>query len=202
MSSTWSSRPLISISPFKNGQLQGWLGGKFAQRESPALSRILQISYSQLPTPSRQGTVIGNGVIFWRLSCTIRSVGRSSLIRVTVFIVVEPGIHNSSSIAPLTRTKGSSSCPSHCFTEKSIGLLFPKSNFNGNMLPYDADIHKTNIDVTGFILIIDKLGSRSKVYLKSLIRDLDLELVTIIACLHPPTHQTFLSTITLKSLHV
>ena len=42
----------------------------------------------------------------------------------------------------------------HCFTEKSIGLLFPKSNFNGNMLPYDADIHKTNIDVTGFILII------------------------------------------------
>ena len=34
--------------------------------------------------------------------------------------------------------------------------------------------------------IIVKLGSRSKVYLKSLIRDLDLELVAIIACLHPP----------------
>ena len=36
--------------------------------------------------------------------------------------------------------------------------------------------------------IIVKLGSRSKVYLKSLIRDLDLELVAIIACLlhhHP-----------------
>ena len=30
-------------------------------------------------------------------------------------------------------------------------------------------------------------GSRSKVNLKSLIRDLDLELDSIIACLHPPT---------------
>ena len=36
---------------------------------------------------------------------------------------------------------------------------------------------------------IVKLGSRSKVHLKSLIRDLDLELVAIIARLHhPPTH--------------
>ena len=51
--------------------------------------------------------------------------------------------------------------------------------------------------------IIVKLGSRSKVYLKSLIRDLDLELKAIIACLHPHTHhETFLSRITLKSLHV
>ena len=49
---------------------------------------------------------------------------------------------------------------------------------------------------------IDKLGSRSKVYLKSLIRDLDLELVTIIAMSPPTHHQTFLSRITLKSLHV
>ena len=44
-----------------------------------------------------------------------------------------------------------------------------------------------------------KLGSRSKVNLKSL-RDLDLELVAIIAM--SPTHKTFLSRITLKSLHV
>ena len=49
---------------------------------------------------------------------------------------------------------------------------------------------------------IVKLGSRSKVHLKSLIRDLDLELVAIIARLHPPTQQTFLSRITLKSLNV
>ena len=34
-----------------------------------------------------------------------------------------------------------------------------------------------------------KLGSMSKVYLKSL-RDLDLELDSIIACLHPPTTTT------------
>ena len=38
-----------------------------------------------------------------------------------------------------------------------------------------------------FLLIV-KLGSRSKVYLKSLIRDLDLELVAIIAMSPPPTH--------------
>ena len=55
----------------------------------------------------------------------------------------------------------------------------------------------------GFLfLLIVKLGSRSKVHLKSLIRDLDLELVAIIARLHPPTQQTFLSRITLKSLNV
>jgi len=34
--------------------------------------------------------------------------------------------------------------------------------------------------------VIDKLGSRSKVYLKSQIRDLDLELVAIIAMPPPP----------------
>ena len=34
-------------------------------------------------------------------------------------------------------------------------------------------------------VFVVKLGSRSKVNLKSL-RDLDLELVAIIACLHPP----------------
>ena len=49
---------------------------------------------------------------------------------------------------------------------------------------------------------IVKLGSRSKVYLKSLIRDLDLELVAIIAMSPPTHHKTFLSRITLKSLHV
>ena len=42
------------------------------------------------------------------------------------------------------------------------------------------------------VLIVEivKLGSRSKVYFKSLIRDLDLELVAIIAMsptTHPPT---------------
>ena len=46
-----------------------------------------------------------------------------------------------------------------------------------------------------------KFGSRSKVYLKSLIRDLDLELVAIIA-MSPTHHKTFLSRITLKSLHL
>ena len=48
--------------------------------------------------------------------------------------------------------------------------------------------------------VIVKLGSRSKVYLKSLIRDLDLKLEAIIAMSPPPTHhqETFLSRITLK----
>ena len=41
-----------------------------------------------------------------------------------------------------------------------------------------------------FSLIVE-LGSRSKVYLKSLIRDLDLELVAIIA-MSPPTTMKFL----------
>ena len=50
---------------------------------------------------------------------------------------------------------------------------------------------------------IVKLGSRTKVYLKSLIRDLDLELEAIIAMSPPPTHRkTFLSRITLNSFHV
>ena len=35
---------------------------------------------------------------------------------------------------------------------------------------------------------VDKLGSRSKVYLESLIRDLDLELVAIIAMSPTTTH--------------
>ena len=50
-------------------------------------------------------------------------------------------------------------------------------------------------------MIIVKLGPRSKVYLKSL-RDLELELVAIIAMYPPTHHETFLSRITLKSLHV
>ena len=37
-----------------------------------------------------------------------------------------------------------------------------------------------------FKTLVVKLGSRSKVYLKSLIRDLDLELVAIIAMYPPP----------------
>ena len=49
---------------------------------------------------------------------------------------------------------------------------------------------------------IVKLGSRSKVYLKSLIRDLDLELKAIIAMSPHTTHKTFLIRITLKSLLV
>ena len=59
--------------------------------------------------------------------------------------------------------------------------------------------HNQNEDLTIYIV---KLWSRSKVYLKSL-RDLDLELEAIIA-MSPPTthHETFLSRITLKSLHV
>ena len=61
-----------------------------------------------------------------------------------------------------------------------------------------------SFSVLGLDLLIVKLGSRSKVYLKSLIRDLDLELVAIIAMSPPPPthHKTFLSRITLKSLHV
>ena len=50
--------------------------------------------------------------------------------------------------------------------------------------------------------LIDKLGSKSKVYFKS-VGDLDLELVVIIAISPPPlTQKTFLSRITYKSLHV
>ena len=49
-----------------------------------------------------------------------------------------------------------------------------------------------------------KLGSRSKVYLKFLVRDLDLELEAIIAMPPPPppTQETFPSRITLKYLLV
>ena len=53
-----------------------------------------------------------------------------------------------------------------------------------------------------YLSIIVKLGSRSKVHLKSLIRDLDLELVAIIAMSPTTTQKTFLSRITLKSLDV
>ena len=69
------------------------------------------------------------------------------------------------------------------------------------MIRFDSD-EKAGIYEMNLIV---KLGSRSKVYLKSQIRDLDLELVDIIAMsppTHPPTHETFLSRITLKSLHV
>ena len=53
---------------------------------------------------------------------------------------------------------------------------------------------------TNFEIVM--LVSRSKVYLKSL-RDVDLELEAIIAKSPTTTHQkTFLSRITLKSLHV
>ena len=43
--------------------------------------------------------------------------------------------------------------------------------------------HTCAAGITGKIV---KLGSRSKVYLKSLIRDLDLELIAIIAMSPPP----------------
>ena len=45
-------------------------------------------------------------------------------------------------------------------------------------------------EILKFLHIV-KLGSRSKVYLKSLIRDLDLELVAIIAMSPPPTIKLF-----------
>jgi len=45
-------------------------------------------------------------------------------------------------------------------------------------------------DLLYYFRLIDKLGSRSKVYLKSLIRDLDLELVAIIAMPPPPPPPT------------
>ena len=60
----------------------------------------------------------------------------------------------------------------------------------------DSDTKKDNKTV-----LIVKLGSRSKIYLKSL-GDLDLELVAIIAMSPPTHHETFLSRITYKSLHV
>ena len=46
--------------------------------------------------------------------------------------------------------------------------------------------HKIKTKITSSFLLIVKLGSRSKVYLKSLLRDLDLELVAIIAMSPPP----------------
>ena len=65
---------------------------------------------------------------------------------------------------------------------------------------------KELVDVKDFdddlLDLVVKLGSRSKVYLKSLIRDLDLELGAIIACIHHHHHKTFLNRITLKSLLV
>ena len=67
--------------------------------------------------------------------------------------------------------------------------------------PHSTVISVQFVFILVVILSIVKLGSRSKVYLKSLIRDLDLELVAIIA-MSPTTHKTFLSRITLKSLHV
>ena len=49
---------------------------------------------------------------------------------------------------------------------------------------------------------INVYRSNSKVYLKSLVKYLDLQLIILIVCLHPLTKETFLSRITLKSLHV
>ena len=79
------------------------------------------------------------------------------------------------------------------------------------IFPENKSRHKSGWDIVnsytlqGTRSFIVKLGSRSKVYLKSQIRDLDLELVAIIAMPPPPpptTQETFLSRITLKSLHV
>ena len=83
--------------------------------------------------------------------------------------------------------------PQYQVSLKSLSLTLHKMRGEG------ASNHFRKAALTPDIV---KLGSRSKVYLKSL-GDLDLELDSIIACLHPPpTHQTFLSRITLKSLHV
>ena len=68
---------------------------------------------------------------------------------------------------------------------------------NGHMLPILGSLpfgyfHNHDKDLNFFISFnsdgIVKLWSRSKVYLKSLIRDLDLELVAIIAMSPPTTH--------------
>ena len=53
--------------------------------------------------------------------------------------------------------------------------------------PHSTVISVQFVFILVVILSIVKLGSRSKVYLKSLIRDLDLELVAIIA-MSPTTH--------------
>ena len=69
------------------------------------------------------------------------------------------------------------------------------------IFPMHPQLPKSSFQHIHYNYNVVKLGSRSKVYLKSLIRDLDLELAAIIAM--SPTHQkTFLSTIKLKSLHV
>ena len=81
-----------------------------------------------------------------------------------------------------------------CFQIGTSGLL------TQDKIDIDNGIEETNTFIIQFKIIV-KLGSRSKFYLKSLIRDLDLELVAIIA-MYPPTHKTFLSRIILKSLHV
>ena len=61
--------------------------------------------------------------------------------------------------------------------------------------PHSTVISVQFVFILVVILSIVKLGSRSKVYLKSLIRDLDLELVAIIAMspttTHPPTIKLF-----------
>ena len=80
--------------------------------------------------------------------------------------------------------------------------LAKKESLFRNKSIVSMTINITMVNIHPFFIV--KLGSRSKVYLKSLIRDLDLELVAIIAM--PPTttttHETFLSRIKLKSLHV
>ena len=52
-------------------------------------------------------------------------------------------------------------------------------------------VPETKIPLRSIIIIIVKLGSRSKVYLKSQIRDLDLELVAIIAMSPTTTMKLF-----------
>ena len=92
------------MSPCSSGQPQGWDSGKYWHRLSPASVMIwrmyiiitiiiiiiiiitLQMSYSQLPTPSRHGTVMGKGSTFCRSSLIMRSEGRSSRMRVWVFM--------------------------------------------------------------------------------------------------------------------
>ena len=61
---------------------------------------------------------------------------------------------------------------------------------------------RSKVNLIPQVFLIVKLGSRSKVYLISLIRDLDLELDSIIAISPLSNQKTFLSRITLKSLHV
>jgi len=114
-------------------------------------------SYSQDPTPLRQGTVMGKGVTLCKSRFKVKSVGRSSLMSVCMLMAVVPGMQISSGVVPSIRNRASFSWPSHCFTLFRLGWLFeeePKSNLMGRM-EAAAREGKRKKEVSCILLLLD-----------------------------------------------